>query len=63
MNLKILMRFVAKNPPSILMLIGGLGWLLQGIGIGEFPGYQYFIVIGVILQLVWMGAKYKLFPV
>jgi hypothetical protein len=60
-SLKVVMKFIAKNPPSILILLGGLGWLLQGLGIGIFVGYAWFVVVGVILQLIWMALRYNVF--
>ena len=61
-NLKVIMKFMAKNPPSILILLGGLGWLLEGLGLGNFSGYAWFIILGVILQLIWMAMRYGIIP-
>ena len=47
----IIARIYAKNPPSILLTIGGLGWLAGISGSGVL------LFIGVILQFGWL-ARY-----
>lgn len=63
MSLKVIMKFVAKNPPSILILLGGLGWFLQSLGVGQFNGYIWFVIVGVLLQTLWLGFRYHIIPV
>ena len=62
MDLKVVAKFFAKNPPSILILLGGIGWLLQSLGLGNFTGYSLFIALGVVLQFIWIAARYGLIP-
>lgn len=47
-------HLIAKNPPSILLLLGGAGVLLQIAGAGLL------LVLGVILQLAWLGFRFGL---
>jgi len=60
MKLNVIMKFVAKNPPSILILLGGLGWLLCGItNIGTFcSNWGWILVLGVIAQVIWLIYRY-----
>jgi len=44
-------QIVARNPPSILCALGGFG-LLAGI-----KNAGVLLVLGVILQLAWLGRK------
>jgi hypothetical protein len=62
MDAEIIFKFVAKNPPSILILGGILGWLLCG-----FTNTPVFcdwwttvLVIGIVLQLVWLFLVHAL---
>jgi hypothetical protein len=43
-------NIIAKNPPSILMVIG---FLIYVMGNTIFGGLC--IILGVILQLIWLG--------
>lgn len=47
-------HLIAKNPPSILLLLGGVGVLLQISGAGLL------LALGVGLQLVWLGFRFGL---
>jgi len=63
MPLDIVMEFLAKNPPSILILAGVLGWILCGFtAIPVFcDWWTGLLLIGVALQLLWMAFRYKVF--
>ncbi|PKP57930.1 MAG: hypothetical protein CVT89_03680 [Candidatus Altiarchaeales archaeon HGW-Altiarchaeales-2] len=60
MSLKVIMEFVAKNPPSILILGGILGWILCGFtNIEVFCSYwMTVLMIGVALQLLWLAFRF-----
>lgn len=57
------MKFVANNPPSLLILGGILGWILCGFtNIPTFCNYwNSILIVGVGLQLLWIAFKYKVF--
>jgi len=61
MELNVLMNFFAKNPPSILILGGILGWILCGFtNIAVFcSNWMNILLIGVALQIIWLSFKYK----
>jgi len=40
-----------------LILLGGLGWFAQGLGLGTFSGYYWFIIAGIALQVLWIFFK------
>jgi len=46
-----LIYIIAKNPPSILLAFGGIGWLLGIAGAGML------LFLGVLLQVGWL-ARY-----
>ena len=48
MTVAILTKIIAKNPPSILLAIGGIGFLLGIQGAGLLLG------LGFLLQLGWL---------
>jgi len=49
MSATIFAKIIAKNPPSILLAIGGIGWLMGITGAGVLLSF------GVLLQLVWLA--------
>jgi len=57
MSWEIFCKFIANNPASILILLGGLGWFAQGLGLGTFSGYYWFIIAGIALQVLWIFFK------
>jgi len=63
MPLEVVMQFIAKNPPSILILAGILGWILCGFTqIPEFCSWWTpLLLVGVALQLIWMAFRYGAF--
>lgn len=48
-------KIIANNPPSILLAIGGIGFLLQISGSG------WLIALGAVLQFAWMGFRFRVF--
>ncbi len=42
-------KIIAKNPPSILLAFGGLGYLLGVAGAGAL------LVAGILLQIGWLA--------
>jgi hypothetical protein len=56
-------EFIAKNPPSIIILGGILGWILCGFtNIPVFCSWWMpLVLIGIALQILWMGFRYKVF--
>jgi len=46
-----LVKIIAKNPPSILLALGGLGYLAKVDGSGLL------LALGVLLNLAWLGVK------
>ena len=59
-SFEVIFEFVAKNPPSILILGGILGWILCGFTkIEIFCNYWLgLIALGFFLQILWMVFKY-----
>jgi hypothetical protein len=49
-GIETVIHIIAKNPPSILMVIG---FLIYIMGNTVFGGLC--IILGVILQLIWLG--------
>jgi hypothetical protein len=47
----IITRIYAKNPVTILITLGGLGWMASIKGAGTL------LFIGVLLQLAWLFVK------
>jgi len=45
----VLLHIFAKNPPSILLAFGGIGYLLGLTGAGIILG------LGVFLQVLWLA--------
>ena len=45
----IITKIIAKNPPTVLTAIGGLGYLGQVEGSGVLLG------LGVILNILWLA--------
>jgi hypothetical protein len=43
------LKIVAKNPPTILLALGGLGFL------GGVSGAGLLLFLGVVLQLAWLA--------
>jgi hypothetical protein len=62
-HFEVILKFVAKNPPSILILAGVLGWILCGFtNINIFCNYWLgLIIIGIVIQVLWMLFKFKPF--
>ena len=60
-NIEVLLKFVAKNPPSILILAGIVGWILCGFTkITVFCAWWLpLVLIGTALQVLWLAYKYK----
>jgi hypothetical protein len=60
-----IMQFIAKNPPSILILGGVLFGLIGGLGNIPFflNSWVILLVAGFVLQVVWMvlNSKHKIF--
>lgn len=56
MELKVVMNFIAKNPPSIFILGGLLGWILGGLtGIKVFlDNWWWILMAGFFLQILWL---------
>ncbi len=55
----VIMQFIAKNPPSILILAGILLLILYGFtGIQVFSNWSWILILGVILQILWLLARY-----
>jgi|GEM_PF-5357618 len=54
------MEFVAKNPPSILILGGILGWIICGFtNIEVFCSYwMAVLMIGAVLQFLWLAFRF-----
>jgi hypothetical protein len=46
---ELIVKVIAKNPPSILLALGGLGLLLGIAGAGILLG------LGVFLQVAWLA--------
>jgi len=46
--IRIFAKIIAKNPPSILLAIGGIGWLLGVSGAG------WLLTAGIALQILWL---------
>jgi len=53
--IKIFAHLFAKNPPSILLVLGGIGFLLQ------ISGAAWLLLAGVGLQVAWMGFRFRVF--
>jgi hypothetical protein len=49
MVLPIVAQIIAKNPPSILLAFGGIGFLLGIAGAGLL------LVAGIFLQVAWLA--------
>ena len=47
--ISVLTKIIAKNPPSILLAIGGIGYLLGMSGAGIL------LAVGVLLQVGWLA--------
>ncbi len=64
MSWEVVFKFIAKNPPSILILGGILGWILCGVTHDPIfcDNWQSFVIVGVALQILWMAFKFKLIP-
>lgn len=56
MEISAVFRFIASNPPSILILGAILGWVLCGFtSIKVLCDYWLlFLILGVVIQLIWM---------
>jgi len=48
MSIPVFAKLIAKSPPAILLVLGGIGWLtgMHGAGILLF--------LGVALQILWL---------
>jgi len=47
--MSVITQIIAKNPPSILLAIGGIGYLLGIAGAGIL------LIAGVLLQIGWLA--------
>lgn len=56
-----IMHFIAKNPPSILILGGILFGLIGGFSNIAFfvNGWVPLLVAGIVLQIIWMVLNGK----
>ena len=56
-----IMHFIAKNPPSILILGGILFGLIGGFSNITFfvNGWVPLLVAGIVLQIIWMVLNGK----
>jgi hypothetical protein len=59
----VVMEFIAKSPPAILILAGVLFGLLCGLSQGIFQSNFFcnwwlaLILLGVVLQILWLFFK------
>ena len=60
MGIDILFEIFASNPPTILLALGGIGWLLCGLTeISIFcDWWGTLILAGIILQIIWLIFKF-----
>lgn len=49
-------EFIAENPPSILIALGGLGWLLCAFTSIQLlcDVWPWLLGIGIVLQVLWL---------
>ena len=58
MGLDVIFEIFASNPPTILLALGGIGWLLCGFGNSYFcEWWAWLLWAGIILQVIWLGVK------
>lgn len=57
-NLDIIFKFIAKNPPTAL-ICGGILLLILSPAYKPFGSWGWIcIILGFILQVLWVGARY-----
>lgn len=51
--MNVIAQIIAKNPPSIFIALGGIGWLagVNGAGILLFAGF--------VLQILWLFFRFR----
>jgi hypothetical protein len=61
MSISAIFEFFAENPPTILIALGGLGWILCALtSINVLcQWWGWFVVGGFILQVLWLTFNKK----